>query len=80
VGQPLLRQDLPFGRVWIANHFPDYELDHEKERCLQSAAAARRLESLVAESPGHVIVAGDMDADEAAAACGSGWAGMSWTT
>ncbi len=28
-------------------------------------AAARRLESLVAESPGHVIVAGDMNADGA---------------
>src|SRR5204863_6166154 len=30
-----------------------------------SLAAARRLESLAAESPGHVIVAGDMDADAA---------------
>ena len=28
-------------------------------------AAARRLESLALASPGHVIVAGDMDADEA---------------
>ena len=55
----------PFGRVWVANHFPDYQLDHERERCLQAAAAARRLESLAVESPGHVIVAGDMDADEA---------------
>jgi exonuclease III len=36
----------PFGRVWVANHFPDYQLDHERERCLQSAAAARRLEAL----------------------------------
>ncbi|HEY1625440.1 MAG TPA: endonuclease/exonuclease/phosphatase family protein [Streptosporangiaceae bacterium] len=55
----------PLGRVWVANHFPDYQLDHERERCLQSAAAVRKLESLVLESPGHVIVAGDMDADEA---------------
>lgn len=55
----------PYRRVWVANHFPDYQLDHERERRLQSAAAARRLESLVAESPGHVIVAGDMDADDA---------------
>jgi endonuclease/exonuclease/phosphatase family metal-dependent hydrolase len=53
----------PFGRVWVANHFPDYQLDHERERCIQAVAAARRLESLVAEFPGHVIVAGDMDAD-----------------
>jgi endonuclease/exonuclease/phosphatase family metal-dependent hydrolase len=55
----------PIGRIWVANHFPDYQPDHERERCLQSLAAARRLESLAAGSPGHVIVAGDMDADEA---------------
>lgn len=55
----------PVGRIWVANHFPDYQLDHERERCLQSLAAARRLESLAAEPPGHVIVAGDIDADEA---------------
>lgn len=54
----------PFGRIWVANHFPDYQLDHEAERCLQSAAAARTLERLVADAPGHVIVAGEMDADE----------------
>lgn len=55
----------PPGRVWVANHFPDYQLDHERERRLQALAAARTLESLVEESPGHVIVAGDMDADPA---------------
>jgi endonuclease/exonuclease/phosphatase family metal-dependent hydrolase len=54
----------PFGRIWVANHFPDYQLDHERERCLQAAAAARQLEALAQETPGHVIVAGDMDADE----------------
>jgi endonuclease/exonuclease/phosphatase family metal-dependent hydrolase len=53
----------PYGRIWVANHFPDYQLDHERERCLQSLAAARRLESLSADAPGHVIVAGDMDAE-----------------
>jgi predicted deacylase len=57
----------PFGRIWVANHFPDYQPDHEREGCLQAAAAARRLESLALESPGHVIVAGDMDAG---ASCG----------
>jgi endonuclease/exonuclease/phosphatase family metal-dependent hydrolase len=55
----------PYGRLWIANHFPDYQLDHERERRLQSLAAARSLESLVVQSPGHVVVAGDMDADDA---------------
>lgn len=54
----------PFGRIWVANHFPDYQLDHEAERCLQSAAAARALEALAASAPGHVVVAGDMDADD----------------
>jgi endonuclease/exonuclease/phosphatase family metal-dependent hydrolase len=53
----------PLGRIWVANHFPDYQPDHERERCLQSAQAARRLEALVAEAPGPVIVAGDMDAE-----------------
>lgn len=56
----------PWGRVWVANHFPDFQLDHERERRLQTVAAARALESLVQESPGHVIVAGDLDADPAA--------------
>lgn len=53
----------PFGRIWVANHFPDYQLDHERERCRQSVAAARKLDELVSEKPGHVIVAGDMDAE-----------------
>lgn len=47
----------------MANHFPDYQLDHERERRLQAVTAAQVLESLVEDSPGHVIVAGDMDAD-----------------
>lgn len=55
----------PWGRVWVANHFPDYQFDHERERHLQAVAAARTLESLVEGSPGHVIVAEDMDADPA---------------
>jgi endonuclease/exonuclease/phosphatase family metal-dependent hydrolase len=53
----------PYGRVWVANHFPDYQLDHERERCLQAVAVASTLERLLGEAPGHVIVAGDLDAD-----------------
>jgi endonuclease/exonuclease/phosphatase family metal-dependent hydrolase len=53
----------PLGRTWVANHFPDYQLDHERERRLQTAAVARALEQAVAQAPGHVIIAGDMDAD-----------------
>lgn len=55
----------PVGRVWVANHFPDYQLDHERERRLQTVKVARVLEQLAAETPGHVIVAGDLDADPA---------------
>ena len=53
----------PWGRVWVANHFPDYQVDHERERRLQAALVARTLEDLVRIWPGHVVVAGDMDAD-----------------
>ena len=53
----------PLGRIWVANHFPDYQLDHERERVLQTVTVARRLEPLVQESPGHVIVAGGLDGD-----------------
>lgn len=53
----------PWGRLWVANHFPDYQVDHERERCLQTVLAAQRLEELVAESPGDVVVAGDLDAE-----------------
>jgi endonuclease/exonuclease/phosphatase family metal-dependent hydrolase len=49
----------PLGRIWLANHLPDWQLDHEHERELQAVAAARAL----ADRPGHVIVAGDLDAD-----------------
>jgi endonuclease/exonuclease/phosphatase family metal-dependent hydrolase len=53
----------PVGRIWLANHLPDWQLDHEHERQLQAVAAARSLEHLVAERPGHVLVAGGLDAD-----------------
>lgn len=53
----------PFGRVWVANHLPDYQLNHEGERRLQTVKVAQALEGLLVEAPGHVIVAGDLDAD-----------------
>ena len=30
----------PQGRIWVANHFPDYQLDHERERGLQAVTVA----------------------------------------
>jgi endonuclease/exonuclease/phosphatase family metal-dependent hydrolase len=53
----------PLGRIWLANHLPDWQLDHEHERQLQAVAAARALERLHNQHRGHVIVAGDLDAD-----------------
>jgi endonuclease/exonuclease/phosphatase family metal-dependent hydrolase len=56
--------DEPIGRLWVVNHFPDYQLDHERERVRQTVQVARVLEELVRDAPGHVVVAGDLDADE----------------
>src|SRR5215213_9605941 len=56
----------PYGRIWLANYLPDYQVDHERERRLQAVTLARVLDGLAAEQAGHVIVAGDMDADSAA--------------
>jgi endonuclease/exonuclease/phosphatase family metal-dependent hydrolase len=53
----------PIGRVWLANHLPDWQPDQENERVRQSRVAAVALEELVADRPGHVVVAGDLDAD-----------------
>jgi endonuclease/exonuclease/phosphatase family metal-dependent hydrolase len=51
----------------LVNHLPDWQLDHEHERQLQAVTTARTLERSVAEAPGHVLVAGDFDADPDAA-------------
>lgn len=49
--------------VHLVNHFPSWKPQQELEREQQAVQAARRLEEL----PGHVIVAGDFDADPDAA-------------
>lgn len=56
----------PDGRVWLVNHFPDFQLDHAAQRERQAVEAARAIEGLLAERPGQVLVAGDLDADPAA--------------
>ncbi len=43
--------------------FPDYQLDHEHERTLQALVVARAVEKMLADRPGHVVLAGDLDAD-----------------
>jgi endonuclease/exonuclease/phosphatase family metal-dependent hydrolase len=53
----------PVGRVWLVNNLPDWQLDHEHERQLQALVTARLAEQLSRDRPGHVVVAGDFDAD-----------------
>ncbi len=57
----------PFGRLLFVNHFPDYQVDHEYERELQTVVAARAIEAMVAPDPMHVVLAGDLDAEPDAA-------------
>lgn len=49
------------------NHFPNWQLNLEYERELQSIAAARILGERAAESNLQVVMAGDLDADPGAA-------------
>jgi endonuclease/exonuclease/phosphatase family metal-dependent hydrolase len=55
----------PVGPLVFANHLPSWQLDFERERELQAVAAARFLEQFGPE--GHVVVAGDFDADPSSA-------------
>jgi endonuclease/exonuclease/phosphatase family metal-dependent hydrolase len=57
----------PIGPLLAANHFPDYQLEHELERERQTVIAARALEHLHAEHPRHVVLGGDLDAEPDAA-------------
>jgi endonuclease/exonuclease/phosphatase family metal-dependent hydrolase len=57
----------PIGPLLFVNHFPNWQLAFEYERELQAVAAARVIEERAGASGCHVIVAGDLDADPAAA-------------
>ncbi|MFC7550053.1 endonuclease/exonuclease/phosphatase family protein [Plantactinospora sp. GCM10030261] len=57
----------PIGPLWLVHHLPDWWLDHEHERQLQAVAAARTVAELAAERSGHVVLAGDLNADPEAA-------------
>jgi endonuclease/exonuclease/phosphatase family metal-dependent hydrolase len=53
----------PIGMILLVHHKPSGWLGFELERELQAAAAARLVEDLVGErGPGHVVLAGDLDA------------------
>lgn len=57
----------PFGPLLFVNHFPNWQIDYEYERELQTVIAARTLEAMVRERDVHVILAGDLDAEPDAA-------------
>lgn len=53
----------PVGPFLFVNHFPNWQLNLEYERELQTVAVARQIEARAAASHHEVILAGDMDAD-----------------
>jgi endonuclease/exonuclease/phosphatase family metal-dependent hydrolase len=57
----------PLGPMLFVNHLPNWQLNFEYVRELQTVAAARVIEDLATRHPMHVIVAGDLDADPNAA-------------
>lgn len=57
----------PVGPLLFVNHLPNWQLNFEHERELQSVVAARFIEGLVARKDMHVVLAGDFDADPGAA-------------
>jgi endonuclease/exonuclease/phosphatase family metal-dependent hydrolase len=53
----------PLGRLLFVNHIPSWQLDLERERELQTVAAAELVEAFLDGRPAHVILAGDLDAE-----------------
>ncbi|HEV2318453.1 MAG TPA: endonuclease/exonuclease/phosphatase family protein [Verrucomicrobiae bacterium] len=57
----------PLGPFLFVNHFPNFQLNMEYERELQTIAAARAIEERAPEQKEQVVMVGDMDADPEAA-------------
>ncbi len=57
----------PAQPLLFVNHFPSWQLNFEYERELQSVAAARAVEARLGQGNQQVVMAGDLDADPAAA-------------
>lgn len=57
----------PIGQLLFVNHFPNWQLNFEYERELQTVAAAKFIEELVVKNKRQVILVGDLDADPQAA-------------
>jgi endonuclease/exonuclease/phosphatase family metal-dependent hydrolase len=52
----------PVGPLLFVNHLPSWKPQLEHERELQTLAAVRAVEEIVAARPMHVVLAGDLDA------------------
>jgi endonuclease/exonuclease/phosphatase family metal-dependent hydrolase len=57
----------PYAPLVFANHLPSWQLQFERERELQSVAAARFIEGLIGDRDVHVVLAGDLSSDPDAA-------------
>jgi endonuclease/exonuclease/phosphatase family metal-dependent hydrolase len=57
----------PIGPLLFVNHLPNWQLNFEYERELQSVVAACFIEERMAQKSIHVVLAGDFDADPGAA-------------
>lgn len=57
----------PVGPLLFVNHFPNWQLNYERERELQAVAAARLVEEEVGTGNRQVVMAGDLDADPSSA-------------
>lgn len=57
----------PVGPLLFVNHFPNWQLNLEYERELQSVAAARSVEEQAVNAKRQVVMVGDLDADPGAA-------------
>jgi hypothetical protein len=57
----------PIGTLLFVNHLPSWQLTFEHERELQTVAAARFVEGLLAQRGMHVVLAGVLDATPGAA-------------
>jgi endonuclease/exonuclease/phosphatase family metal-dependent hydrolase len=53
----------PIGPMIFVNHFPNWQLNFERERELQALAAARLIEYRARQTNQQVVMAGDLDAD-----------------
>jgi endonuclease/exonuclease/phosphatase family metal-dependent hydrolase len=57
----------PYGALLVANHYPDFQADHELERERQAVMLVRAIDKLLAQRTAHVLIGGDLDAEPDAA-------------